>query len=278
MPTQFLGIAVSGLVALVLLLVGFLSLTKMGAGLRGLTSWIPIGNYKLWAIVLIIFGFSFGGLAYGISSAQGLFSGASTASGLGSGSDDSGLVSALSLSDCQIATIGAATSTVYGNITFRADPNDNTHYFVDLTNVTNSGAGSLNGTITCSRDTQDIRQGQAVDCYVKAGTFTNKQSSTDPALYRMVALSAGASKVDGIPSGFKQTAYLQSAAIATTSSPSEKTKYTFAQDTTSQTLGFYITLPGATNVNYLNVQDSVDNVIVCGDKTVAKLTITKLAA
>jgi hypothetical protein len=187
---------------------------------------------------------------------------------------------ALDLVNCQINTIGATTGAVAGNIYFRADPNDNTHYYIDLTNVTNSGAGSINGTVVCDR-TGDVDKSASGVCTFESGTYTNKQSSTDPALYRMVSLAAGASQVSGVPAGFKQVAYLNDGAIATTSSKQEKTTLTFTGGSSAQaqeTLGFYFTLPGATNVNYLNVQDSVNNKVVCEGKQVAWFTVTKIGA
>lgn len=274
------GLVISGLVAFVLVILGALAVLakgSLGQTVRGFLGVIPIGNAKLWGIILVIIGLMSGAVPY----ATGLWANTSTAAGIDLGTPEETSSEAVTIS-CQFATIGAAdTNAAVGNITYRADPYDNSHYYVDVTNVTLAGSGDINGTLLCQRS-GDIEKSYSDKCYFKAGSYTNKQSSTDPGVYYMVTLSSGASKVTGIPAGFKQSAYINDGSVATTASNSEKSDIVWTGGSSAQaqeTLGFYFVLPSATNLNYLNNQDSVDNVLVC-DKAgqIARFTVNKIAA
>lgn len=275
MVSTILGLS-AGLVGFIILLIGVLSMFKgsLGQTAKGILSAIPLGNVKLWGIIFIIGGLVLGGLPWGISGVQSLWHSGASAS-LVQDEQVSPTVGQAVLQNCEITAITATTAAATGNITFRSDPNDNAHYYIDLKNSTTSAGGaSINGTILCSRETNNIRDGQYVNCYVKSSTFKNADSTTDSNTYYTLATSNAKSFVPGFP--WRQTAYLNDGAIATTSSSVEQTKYTFAQDTTSRTLGFYFTLASSTNLGYLTDQSSVDVDIYCGNDKTAYFTVTKL--
>ena len=98
-----------------------------------------------------------------------------------------------------------------------------------------------------------------------------------------VATTASASKIAGFP--WQQTIYLSDSGSttvgATTASDREMTNLVFAGGSApdaTQSLGFLITLPGATPFSYLNNQSQGDVQIFCNGAQVADLTITKVSA
>lgn len=251
--------------------VGLLSKTVR----RTLFGWVSIGNPQLWSILFIGAGLVFGGLAYG----SGLLASSSITTAAGIDNDmDEGEISAgaVNIGDCEFlqATEVAPAST---NITLRADTSKLNHYYVDVKE--DSGAGSVNATLSCPRITDNIRLGQSSVCYAKADSFRSETSTTDSNTYYIVATSSSASKIAGFP--WSQTIYLKSGAVATTSDVKEKTELIWAQDAARQTLGVYATLPGATAFGYMNNQTSKDINIYCesqgSDKIVGTLTVTKVA-
>lgn len=275
MPSSFLGMAISGLVAFIFLLVGVIGLVgkkSLGGSVRSVLGMIPIGNPKLWAAILLIFGFAFGGLTYGLSAGQSLFSGVGlgTASGL-TGSDVKG-VSAATV-DCTFSGVSATTAAGVANISIRSDPNNLKVKYADVKE--SGGSYSIAGNLSCNRITNDIRQGQQVGCQIVGDTFRSETSTTDSNTYYIVATSTSASKIKGL--SWAQTAYLQDNAGASTTSDQEITKLTFAQDEVNQKLGFLFTLPGNTPFGYLNNQSSNNVVISCGDQTVGTIVVTKVA-
>lgn len=181
---------------------------------------------------------------------------------------------------CRISSISATTSAVQGNSTFTMDTNDLSHYTIALNNATNAGSGSFNGTLICTRN-GNMDQAGVSDCYFQAGSYKNKVSTTDANVYYMVALTSSKSMNPNFP--YQQTAYLKSGAVASTTDSQEYLPLVFAGSNSGspevqKTLGFYFTLPGSTNVNYLNNLDSVDNYIVCNGQNVVKITIQKISA
>jgi hypothetical protein len=168
------------------------------------------------------------------------------------------------------------TDTAVSGMSFVADPASLNHYKAYV--LHNNGTRVINGTIVCTR-TGDINQAVAVECYAKASSFRSETSTTDSNTYYWVATSASASKVTGFP--WAQTIYLNSGAVATTASDREKTNLLFTgagSAQVAQTLGFHITLPGATPFSYLDNQSSGDVQIFCNGAEVADLTIVKVSA
>lgn len=279
MGLDILGLTISGLVAFVLLALGFIAVfgkKSLGNQVRGILGMIPIGNPKLWGAILLILGFMAGGLTYGWGLISGLTGSTSmTASLMGS---DQNVVAPVSLT-CEIASIGTtAGAATQANITFTQDSTDNNHYTLYIKNVTDATTASINGTISCTRS-GDIEKSASVDCYVKGDSFRNAVSTTDSNVYYILETSASASKVSGMP--WQQTAYVKDGAIATTSSDKEKTTVVFTGGASAQaqeTIGFLFKLPGATVFNYLRADQDPQNVdIVCGDETMT-VTIVKQAA
>lgn len=271
MPFSILGLAISGLIAFILLLVGFIGLVgkgSLGSSVRGVLGIIPIGSPKLWAVVIVAIGLMAGGIGYATSQ----FASIQTAGGLtGSASDDGASSGAVMLDNCQFSTYGV-TPVQGGSTAFRTDPNDQKHLYLDVSGGNNSL--SLNGTIVCNRVTDNIRNGQSTTCEIVADSFRNERSTTDSNTYYVLATSASKSAISGMP--WQQTAYLQSGALATTASNREKTSLVFAQDTVQQTLGFYATLPGETVMQYRNNQTANDLHIKCGNQEVGKVTLVKI--
>ena len=270
---EVLGWAITGLTALILGLVGLL----------GLTGWTPVGKtirafgkstlrgfaFIVFAALLIL-GIAGGGIGFGTASVKGLFGGISA----GAITGDEGEAGAAPSADvsCRFNTISKAL--IGENLTFRSDPADLSHYYVDV--KYDSGEASFNGTLTCDSARQNIRLGAKSECYAKADSFKNQQSTTDSNTYFIVATSTSASRVPGFT--WAQTVYLNNGAIATTSSDQEKTSLVYAQDDVSQPLGFYVTLPGQTVFNYLLNQTAYDVNIICDAKQTAKLTIARTAS
>jgi hypothetical protein len=272
---EIAGIVISGGVALTLLLAGLfglLSKGSIGQSVRSVFAMIPIGNPKLWSAIILVIGLIAGGFGFGQGLVSGLFGMGTVASIT---SENAVNVGGPQLANCQITTISTTAATTGGNTTLRADPNDLTHYYIDLKNTTNAGAASINGTITCDRVIDNIRIGQTASCQIVSDSFRSQTSTTDANTYYFVATSTSKSAISGFP--WAQTAYLNDGAVATTSSRREVTPYTFAQDTVSKSLGFYFTLPGATTMNYLNDNNGGDITVSCDGNKVAKFTITKLS-
>jgi len=267
--STILGIstAVLAVIGLFVGLIGLFGKGSLGQTVRGFLQAIPVGNAKLWSIIIIIAGLAGGALGTTMAYVGGLGSSAS----LGGSDKSSNVVSAMS---CELVT-PTETVPLTQNITFRADPTDKKHYYADVKH--DNGASSINGTLFCKDNRQDISKGAVHDVYVKSGAFKNEVSTTDSNTYYILATSASASKVPGF--SWQQTAYISDSGSsntgATTSSPSERSDIVFAQDETTQYVGYYLTLPGATAFGYLNNKSSVDVKFVADGNTVATLTITK---
>lgn len=277
MPSSFLGIAISGLIAFIFLLVGLIGLVgKKGVGnsVRGYLGMIPIGNPKLWAALFIVFGIVFGGIGYATTGFSSLVSKTGTASLVGDNSNN--LVSAADI-DCTYNFLNSSTLGGNSNITFRTDPNNLKLRYADVKE--SGGAYSINGVLSCDRKTDNIREGQQVTCEIKGQSFRSETSTTDSNTYYITATSTSASKISGYP--WAQTAYLADsgtgAAPATSSSDQEVTKLVFAQDEVNQKIGFLFTLPGNTPWSYLNNQSSRNVDIDCGGKTVGTVVVTKVS-
>lgn len=272
---EILGFAISGLVAFIFLLVGIVGLLgKKGLGnsVRGFLGMIPIGSPKLWSAIILIIGLVAGGFTYGYSQVTAL---AGTASFASTSADDVA-VGDLQLANCRIGTYGwgpgiGGTS----NVTFRTDPSDNTHLFADIKNSSGMGDLIINGTITCDRVTNNIRDGQQTQCVGKSDSYRNSVSTTDANVYYAVKTSTEKSQVPGYT--WAQAIYLNDGSLATTSSKKEVTPWAFSQDVVSDTLGFAFQLQGDTALNYLNAQDSNDVSIVCGGDKVLTVTVTKIS-
>lgn len=276
MGFSILGVTISGLVALVLLLIGIFGLfgkRTIGSTVRSVLGMIPLGNPKLWSAIILILGLAGGGLAFGWGYVSSMGSGIGTATGLGG--EDVALQNANL--ECEFSVLSSASPTtinVSDSLTTALDSADRSHYTIYLKNFTNVGAGSMNGTLTCTSARVNIRQGTFADCSIQSDSFKSFTSTTDSNTYYILATSTQKSKVPGYT--WQQTAYLNNDAVATATSDQEETKFVFAQDEVSQTLGFYFTLPGDTTFNYLRADtDPQDVRIVCDGQTVAKMTIVK---
>jgi len=273
---NILGLTVSGLVALILFLIGLVGLfgrKGLGQSVRGMLGMIPIGNPKLWAAILLIVGIAAGGAAFGWSYVSSGLSGVTTATGLGA-------TEGLSVQDAAVSCrfVSAPTSATAPGVTARADTSDLTNYYADV--IYTNGTNSINGTILCKSDRADIRQGVKSTCYAKADAFRSQTSTTDSNTYYILATSTTPSVVPGMT--WQQTAYLAdsggTATAATTSSQKESIDLVFAQDETEQYLGFYLTLPGSTVFGYLNNQTSSQVHIICDDEEVSTVTVVKVSS
>jgi hypothetical protein len=280
----FLGLATT-IWGVILLIYGVLALFKgaIGQSLKAPLAMIPIGNPKLWAVIFIVGGLAFGGIGV----LMGAFSSASTnlSTGTITGGSTNNAVSAMGLENCYFASYGVVGASA-ANASWVTDTADLSHLTLTLNNATDLGSRSVNGTITCYKK-GDIEKAYQVNCAFKGGAFRNQVSTTDANQYYMVATSASASRVPSL-SPWLQTAYINSGAIATTSSSQEYSPLVFAgaastSPEASKTIGFYFTLPSATQIKYLNNQNSVDDSIVCDtnndgtyDQTVGRITVTKI--
>jgi len=283
---EIFGLAISATIAAVFLIVGVLGLTKgsIGQAIKGMFSAIPIGNPKLWAVIFVALGLIAGGIGGTVSLFKSATGSISTGS-LTSSEVEQSVQTGVNM-DCRIASVTATTAAVVGNVSMVSDVSDLKHYTIALTNSTNAGAGSVNGTIICTR-AGSIDRAASAKCEFKAGSFRNRGSTSDTATYYMVDTSASASYVSGFP--YLQTAYLKSGGVAASTDTQEKIDLIFAGGGSTtpqaqQTLGFNFKLPSATQLGYLNDQDSVDNGIYCdttgsgtADTLVARLTVTKVA-
>ena len=273
------GIAL--VIAVLLLVIAILGFTKWGKGIHeSIFGWIPFGNPKLWAIILIVLIIGFTSIGISISGVwtKGVNS-VSTASLTGEPVKSAQQINL----DCKFASITGVTGATTANAsetTYSSDDNNMRHYTVYLKNITNMGAGSINGTLSCTRS-GDIEQSARIQCYIKGSTYTNKITpQTDSNTYSILARGSAKSQVDGV--AYQQTAYLNDGAVATTSSDREVTDLVFTGGSSAQakeTLGFYFTLPGDTVFNYLRSDQDPQNVdIVCGGQTQGIITIVKQTA
>jgi len=227
----------------------------------------PLGlKVETTLYVLGIVGFVAGGLAF-VMAIPGMFLG--TASVLGG--DDAVSIEGAML-DCKFSTLSLDDGN--WNSTRTLSSTNNRHYTVFIQNETSSGDRSINGTLDCDSERADIRQGVSASCHIESDSFKSFTSTTDSNTYYISATDTTQSEVDGHT--WRQTAYIQDNAVATTSSDQEETKLVFAQDEASQDLGFYVTLPGDTVLNYLRAdQDPQDIRIVCDGETQGTITVVK---
>jgi hypothetical protein len=268
---EIFGFAIAGLLALVIAVIGVLMITKarffgIGPMLNGIFGKLSV----IVAILLLVVSIG-GAIAY-----VGTLSGGKI---LQTGSLEPETQPGLTGLSCvfnSAPTEADNVPTAGIGITFVADPQKLNSYKAYV--LHNNGTRSINGTVVCTR-TGDINQAVAVSCYAKASSFRSETSTTDSNTYYWVATSASASKVAGFP--WAQTIYLNSGAVATTSSDKEKTNLLFTgagSAQVAQTLGFYVTLPGATPFSYLNNQTQGSVKIYCNDAEVADLTLVKVSA
>lgn len=281
MVDMYFGVA-APIIGAVLLTLGVIALAskkgQIGNGIRSVLGMIPIGGPKLWAVILIIAGLMIGALGgYGMiwQSVKGAQIGSATFA-------DQDIPQTTQKVTCQFSVINGtgAASNAAANVTYTADKSDPSHYYVYLNNGTNMGSASIQGTLLCTRD-GNVEVAYSDTCHFKAGTYTNSDSATDSNLYYMVNLASGASLVSGIPAGFKQVAYLNDGAIATTSSNQEEASIVWTGGSSAQkqeTIGFLFTLPSSTNVGYAEDKLSIENVIVCDNAgTIATVTVQKIS-
>lgn len=290
MTMSLLGLSVTttAVIGFVLLLIGVLSLFKVKFA-NAITNMFP-GNRGLWIALFIIIGLILGGISgmgyawdYARSSVTGLATGTATGVAIG---QQQVPVSNQALACRFKQAPGATNAQVQGNISTASDPNDLSHYTISLTNGTNSGAGSFNFNLTCIRS-GDVNNPLITNCAFKGGSYRNQVSTTDTALYYMVATTATKSLVPGVP--WQQTAYIADNGAASTSSVQEMTSISFSgaqggTPTIQRDIGVQFTLPGATIVSYLNSMNSIDDYVVCdlnGDgnpeTAVARVTVTKVS-
>lgn len=269
---SILGFSLVGIPALVIAIVALMMILKIkflgiAPGLNGM-----LGKFAIIvAILALVVSFS-GAYAYG----SGLIGGVHTASL--DKETSPGITGLTCVFNSAPSALSATytTDTAVSGVSFVADPASLNHYKAYV--LYNNGTRSINGSVVCTR-TGDINQAVAVPCYAKASSFRSETSTTDSNTYYWVATSASASKVAGFP--WQQTIYLNSGAVATTASDREMTQLLFtggASAQVTQTLGFYLTLPGDTPFSYLNNQSSGDVQIFCNGAQVADLTITKVSA
>lgn len=264
-----------GIPAFFLLLIGifaFMGKGVLGGYAKAIAGAIPFGGYKLWAVVFIVVGFIFGGIA-----GAGLLWG-NVANSVSTASITTGTTSASQvpgvLDTCYLSTISAVGPS--SNITFQADTQNLQREVVNV--KSDAGAGfSINGTLNCKLPANsDLSVGRSVDCYVTSDSFRNQVNpQTDSNTYYILGTSSAKSKVPGYP--WAQTAYLNDNAVATTSSDSERTSLTFVRDDSQQVLGYYFTLPGTSA--FLTLQNNTQNNVHvnCGGKEVYTFAINKLA-
>lgn len=266
-----------GLIGLLIGILAVMALVgkgSLGKSVRGFLGMIPFGSPKLWAAILIVLVVIGGGFGYGWTYIKGLSAGTlGTATLTGATTTAAGYTPDIT---CEIAQ-KSVTPTGYGsNVTFRADPTNLQHYYVDVKEV--GGPANLNGTLTCKRSAADIDKAGAINCYVKGDSFRSETSTTDSNVYYILATSASASKVPGML--WSQTAYLNNGGVATTASDKEQTTLTYAggaSASASQTLGYYFTLPGTAIYDYVANQTSHDITLYCGGQPKFRWTISKVA-
>lgn len=263
-----------GIPAFIILIVGVFGLIGkgvLGSYAKAILGAIPIFNAKLWAILFVVIGLSFGAIAGGrmaYDRVKGTITETATF----------GEVPSVEISgdmlDCEIATKSLTTALANGNATWRADKQDRQHYYLDLVNATSVLDDSINGTLSCTRSGSVI-EGGAILCHVEGDSFRSEVSTTDSNTYYLFATGTSKSRLSGYT--WAQTVYLNDNAVATTSSDQEQTYLTFDDNEAKEDLGFYLTLGGATNLNYLDEQSSLDARIVCNGVTQYTITATKIS-
>ena len=177
--------------------------------------------------------------------------------------------------ECTLTTKSLTSALGDANATWRSDPSDNQHYYVDVINATGILANGINGTLTCLRPASHVGEDGAVECWVKGEEFRSETSTTDANIYNLLLTGTSASRIEG--ETWAYTSYLNDGAVATPSSSVEKTIIAFAESEAEEDLGFYLTLGGATSLNYLNAQSSLDAEIICSGETVYTITVTKIS-
>jgi hypothetical protein len=273
------GYTIGGVVALVAAII--FAIAAFGKGgiansIKGVLGMIPVGSPKLWAIIgFIFFGLVAGGLSYGWAAVSG-----SSLFGTASIVDQQTSVPATTLSNCYFATYSMSAGAAHGNTTFSVDTANRAHLYVAVKNTSDAPSASINGTLKCSRS-GDIDKAAQVTCIVKSHSFKSLTSTTDSNTYYILATSTQASVVPGYT--WAQTAYLNDGSIATTSSNQEQSTIVFpgaGSAAADRSIGFYLTLPGATVFNYLTTANSatVDVDIQCNGVNVGTLTVSKVAA
>lgn len=268
---------ITPLIAFVLGLIGLIGLFgkgSLGSLARSLTAWVPIGNPKLWSIVLVVAGlFVFGGFAYGQGIVTGLFAGTSTAS-LGGEEVPSSVASVLT---CRFDT--APTEGLPGtqNVTFRADDSNLANYYVDV--KYDSGGHHLNGTIYCE-DSGPVNIERSHICYAKSDVFRD-QLASDSTDYYWVATTNSVSIVPGLP--WKQLIDIRdsgtSNTVASASDPDEKTTVVLADGEAFTYIGFNMTIfDTQAEFDQLKNQSSGKVHFNCDGSDVATLTIVRATA
>lgn len=270
------------IVGAIIFIIGLLSIWSKT--LKSLTSF-PIGpkwGSFLWIGVGIILG-ALIGLPLMWASITSAGSGAAGSLNV-LGTPQPATTAALGLS-CYMGTPDGDNGTA-ASPTFIADPNDRTHYTATIASAAAAIAVHINGTVTCNINNPGQYAG-AMDCAIFGGSFRNQGSTSDQNLYYILATGTTKSLVPGLT--YQQTAYLKDGSEATTSDNQEVIPIVIANDqstpTVQEIIGYDVWLTTYTQLGYLNNQNSVDTDIKCDtngdgtyDKTVGRLTITKIAA
>jgi hypothetical protein len=283
---EILGLAIRGFLALALTVIGILMVSKLsffglGPAVRS------VGGKKFGMIIgIILIIVSVGATVTYVKSAPWKGAGSNL---LGSASltDEEAVMSAgITGLSCVFNSAPSGLTTTYtadsaaSGAYFVADPDSLSHY--DAYVLHDNGTRVINGTVSCTRQ-GDVEKAGRMECYIKGDAFKSETSTTDSNTYYILATSASASKVAGFP--WAQTAYINDGSVATTASDREKTNVVFTGGASAQaveTVGYSLTLPGATPWSYLNNLTSNDVHIFCnygsGDQEVAKITVTKVSA
>ncbi len=260
-----LGFGLGVGIGAIFLAVGVLLLVSKKA--KALAKAVPLVNklpLVLVAVALLVVGFSAGGISW----YKGQLSGA-TASITGT---PSGVVSASTL-NCKFVDSVGGSGLMYLNVTSSKDVNDNQHITAIIKNATGTGAMTMVANITCSR-TGDIDKAEAFACYGIADNFRNEESTTDSAVYYIVATSNTKSAIAGVP--WQQSIFLADNTGALTSSDKEELEWAFASGTASKKLGVAFTLAGDTTFNHLTgTQATPDVKVYCANKLVGRITVDK---
>jgi hypothetical protein len=224
-----------------------------------------IGGPMVLAIILLVVGLMSGGLAY----TQGLL-GTASISAPGS---TAAQVSALGLASCDFNS----GTGLAGNQTVRSDPNSNNRVFLDIAHDGSSDDKyDVNVTFDCIRE-GDVNQAGAVEIVAKGSEFRSETSTTDSALYNILATTSNpSSKWSG---KFRQNVYLRSGGVASTSDTQEFVYLTFQEGEKIKTLGIFGTVDSTSFAN-LNNYTSKDITLyqrVGGsDSAVGYITINKI--
>lgn len=270
------------IVGAIFAIVGILSLLKVNR-LKPITSfpfgpkygalaWIGIG---LLLGAVGEFGLIWGSIAGGAGSTASIITGATPAVS----NQPIGL-------NCYVSGYAGNASTNNQGVAIVTDPNDRTHTTVTITSAAGAASAYVNGTVTCNINNPGNYAG-ALNCAWFGGSFRNQGSTSDQNLYYILATGTTKSLVPGLT--YQQTAYLKSGSIATTSDNQEVIPIAITNSqgtpTVQAIVGYYATLTSATQLGYLNNQNSVDSQIKCDtngdgsyDTAIARLTVTKIAA